>query len=187
MWKWLFVNKSWSIKVRTIILTSIILTSISLVEPVRNIYLMTSIGQFRSLTWGHLRSRSCVGSCRSCCIYQPMRLDETNIGINPVSVSLSDQKLFPKTTLVTSDDLSRGHIAPYFRLLSITFDWIETQAWEWYQYVCLAKAHRLICNMTYLNHHVTLTWDDLRSNFEIDLSRSSIIFRTGSTSEPHWF
>ena len=59
--------------------------------------------------------------------------------------------------------------------LSITFDWIETQTWEWHQNVCLAKAHRLICNITYLNHHVTLTWDDLRSNFEIDISRSSSI------------
>ena len=35
------------------------------------------------------------------------------------------------------------------------------------------KASRPICNMTYLNHFVTLTCDDLRSNFEIDLSRPS--------------
>ena len=44
-----------------------------------------------------------------------------------------------------------------------------------YHWVCFVKAHRLICNMTYMNRHMTLTWDDLRSNFEIDLSRSSSI------------
>ena len=35
-------------------------------EPVRNISLMTSKGQFRSLTWDHLRSRPRVGSGRLC-------------------------------------------------------------------------------------------------------------------------
>ena len=54
--------------------------------------------------------------------YQPIRLDETNSVVqNPVSVSLSNEKLFSKTTLVTSDDLSRGHIAPYFRLFVNNF------------------------------------------------------------------
>ena len=69
--------------------------------------------------------------------------------------------------------------------LSITFDWIETQTWEWYQYVCLVKAHRLICNMTSPNHHVTLPWDDLRSNFEIDLSRSASICFEPARRENH--
>ena len=142
------------------------------------------MGQFRSLTWGHLRSRSCVGSCKPCCISADAPWRKKLSGTNPVSVSLSNQKLFPKTTLVTSDDLSRGHIAPYFRILSITFDWIETQTWEWHQNVYFAKAHRLICNMTYLNHHVT-TWDDLRSNFEIDLSRSSSIRSEPARRENH--
>ena len=150
---------------------------------------MTSIGQFWSLTWCHLRSRSRVGSCRSCCISVDAPWRDKHIGTNPMSVSLFNQRLFTKTMLVTSDDLSRGHIAPYFRFyLSITFDWIATQTWEWYQWVCLVNVHWLICNMTYLNHHMTLTRDDLRSNFKIDLSRLSSIpmFRSGSTRESHW-
>ena len=43
--------------------------------------------------------------------------------------------------------------------------------WGWCHSVRLVKAHRLICNMSYLGHTVTLTWRDLRSNFKIDLSR----------------
>ena len=78
-----------------------------------------------------------------------------------------------------------GTLRRIFAFLSITFDWIETQTWELHQNVCLAKAHRLICNMTHLNHHVTLTWDDLRSNFEIDLSRSSSICFEPARRENH--
>ena len=47
----------------------------------------------------------------------------------------------------------------------------ELETWGWCHSVRLAKAHRLICNMTYLGHTVTLTWRDLRSKFKIDLSR----------------
>ena len=55
--------------------------------------------------------------------------------------------------------------------LPITFDRNELETWGWCQSVRLVKAHPLICNMTYLGHTVTLTWRDLRSNFNIDLSR----------------
>ena len=146
---------------------------------------MTSIGQYRSLTWGHLRSRSYVCSYRSCCISADAPWRNKPSGTNPVSVSLSYQKLLPKTTLVTSDDLSRGHIALYFRLFVNNF-WLNRDTdMGMAPNVCLAKAHRLICNMTYLNHHVTLTWDDLRSNFEIDLSRSSSICFETARRENH--
>ena len=47
----------------------------------------------------------------------------------------------------------------------ITFDRNELETWGWCHSVRLVKAHRLICSMTYLNHTVTLTWRDLRSNF----------------------
>ena len=57
--------------------------------------------------------------------------------------------------------------------LPITFDRNELETWGWCHSVRLVKAHRLICNMSSLNYHVTLTLDDLRSKFEIDLSRSS--------------
>ena len=59
--------------------------------------------------------------------------------------------------------------SPYV-FLPITFDINELEAWGWYHSVRLVKAHRLICNMPYLGHTVTLTWRDLRSNFQIDLS-----------------
>ena len=62
------------------------------------------------------------------------------------------------------------------RFLSIAFDINELQTWGWCHSVRLVKAHhrQLICNKTYLGHTVTLTWRDLRSNFEIDLSRKNI-------------
>ena len=46
-------------------------------------------------------------------------------------------------------------------------------------YLCLFRqgASADICSMTYMNQHMTLTWDDLRLNFKIALSRSlSICF-----------
>ena len=146
---------------------------------------MTSIGQFRSLTWVHLTSRSCVGSCKSCCISADAPWRNKLSGTNPVSVSLSDQKWFPKTTLVTSDDLSRVHIAPYFRLFVNKF-WLNRDTYMGMAPKCLSRQGASVgCNMTYLNHHVTLTWDDLRSNFEIDLSRSSCICFEPARRENH--
>ena len=58
--------------------------------------------------------------------------------------------------------------SPYV-FLSITFDRNELETfeleWGWCYSVRLVKAHRLICNITYLGHTVTLTWRDLRSKF----------------------
>ena len=56
------------------------------------------------------------------------------------------------------------------RFLPITFDRNELETWGWCHSVRLVNAHRLMCNMIYLGHTVTLTWRDLRSNFKIDLS-----------------
>ena len=47
------------------------------------------------------------------------------------------------------------------RFLRITFDPKEIETWEWSHCVSLIKSHRYICNMTYLGHHVTLTWGQL--------------------------
>ena len=57
------------------------------------------------------------------------------------------------------------------KFLPITFDRNELETWGWCHSVRLVKAHRLICNVTYLGHTVTLTWRELRSNFKIDLPR----------------
>ena len=62
------------------------------------------------------------------------------------------------------------------RFLPITFDRNELETWGWCHSVCLVKAHRLICNMTYLGHTVTLTWRDLRSKFKMDLPRIKSIW-----------
>ena len=43
------------------------------------------------------------------------------------------------------------------RFLPITFDRDKLGTWGWCHSVRLVKAHRLICNMTYLDHTVTLT------------------------------
>ena len=74
---------------------------------------------------------------------------------------------------------SKGHLrSPEVtnRHLPITFDQKEVETWHWCQYVRLRQANRLICNMTHFGHHVTLAGLDLRSNFDLDLSRSSYIW-----------
>ena len=142
-------------------------------------YLMTSIGQFRSLTWGHLRSRSRGGSDRSCCISADAPWRDKHFGAIPMSVSLFNQRLLIKrrnTRNTAQCAPSKGHLWSPELFLGITFDWIEIQTRGLYHWVCCVKAHGLICNMAYMNQHMTLTWDDLRSNFEIDLSRSSSIY-----------
>ena len=77
---------------------------------------------------------------------------------------------------------SKGHLrSPEVtnRHLPITFDQKEIETWDWCQYVRLGQANRVICNMTPFGHHVTLAWLDLRSNFDLDLSKSLYIY--GST------
>ena len=49
----------------------------------------------------------------------------------------------------------------------------DIETWDCCHCVCLRKAHRMMYNLTYLGHRVTLPWLDLRSNFELDLSRSN--------------
>ena len=135
---------------------------------------MTSIGQFRSLTWGHLRwSRG--GSDRSCCISTDAPWRNKHFGAIPMSVSLFNQKLLTKCGNTAQCAPSKGHLRSPELFLGITFDWIEIQTRGLYHWVFFVKAHRLICNMAYMNQHMTLTWDDLRSNFDIDPSRSSSI------------
>ena len=149
---------------------------------------MTSIGQFPSLTWGHLRSRSCVGSCRSCCISADASWRNKLSGTNPVSVSLSNQKLFPKTTLVTSDDLSRGHIAPYFRLFVNNF-WLNRDTDMGMAPKCLSRQGLSVDMQHDLSEpprDFDLRWPQVKlRNWPIELIKYPM-FRTGSTRESHW-
>ena len=48
-----------------------------------------------------------------------------------------------------------------YRFLRITFDPKEIKTWEWSHCVSFIKLHRYICNMTYLGHHMTLTWGQI--------------------------
>ena len=66
---------------------------------------------------------------------------------------------------------SSGH----FTFLPITFDRKEIETRERCQSVRLTKTDQLICNMTYLDHLLTLTLGDLRSNLQIYLLRSKSI------------
>ena len=69
---------------------------------------------------------------------------------------------------------SKGHLRSSEvtnRHMPITFDQKELETWNWCQYVRLGQANRLIDNMTHFGHHVTLAWLDLRSNFDLDLSK----------------
>ena len=54
-----------------------------------------------------------------------------------------------------------GRLSSPTDFLQITFDSEEIETWEWSYCVSLIKTHLLICNMTYLGHHVTSTWDQI--------------------------
>ena len=108
--------------------------------------------------------------------YQPIRLDETKILVPfPCLCLYSIKSYWQKGGNTAQCAPSKGHPRSRALFLWITFDWIEIQTRGLYQCVCFVKARRLICNMTHLNQLMTLTRDDLRSKFEIDLSRSSAI------------
>ena len=72
-------------------------------------------------------------------------------------------------------DPSKGHggHSKSPTVFPITWEPNEIEKWDCCHCVCLRKAHRMIYNLTYLGHRVTLPWLDLRSNFELDLSRSN--------------
>ena len=68
-------------------------------------------------------------------------------------------------------------------MLPLTFDRIEIKRCGWSQCVCLTETHRLIGNMTYLGHHVTLRDLDLRSHFDLGLSMSTCIYFDASNKK----
>ena len=57
--------------------------------------------------------------------------------------------------------------------LPLTFHRIELDQWGWAQCVSLAEMHQLICNITYLYHHMTSYDLKLRSNYDIDFLSST--------------
>ena len=67
-------------------------------------------------------------------------------------------------------EVTRVHQQFFFQ---ITWDTNEIETWDWCHCVCLRKAHWMMYKLTYLGHQVTLPWLDLRSNFDLDLSRSN--------------
>ena len=69
--------------------------------------------------------------------------------------------------------------------LSITFDKKELQPCAWSHCVCLVKTHWLICNMTYFDLFGSQRDLDLRSSFQLDLSRSTCMCFDASRREKH--
>ena len=51
-------------------------------------------------------------------------------------------------------------------------DRIEIETQKWCQTTWPIEPLRKMCILTYLGHDLSLTWPDLRTNFQIDLSRS---------------
>ena len=72
------------------------------------------------------------------------------------------------------------------RLSQLTCDRMEIEARKWCKTTWLVKPLRKICILTSFRHDLTLTWPDMRSIFEIGLSRSKSMFRTGPTSQTRW-
>ena len=110
-----------------------------------------------------------------------MRVGETNILVPfPCLCLYSIKNYWQKGGNTAQCAPSKGHLRSPELFLGITFDWIEIQTRGLYHWVCFVKAHRLICNMTYMNQHMTLK---LR-NWPIEVIK--YMLRTGSTSEAHW-
>ena len=104
------------------------------------------------------------------------------------SLTIHDDPGTYKFWAVTTLDVIWGHPKSPNCLL-ITFDWEEIQTWELGSCVCHTKAHRMMCNMTYLGQLGSWRDLDLRSNFEVDLSMSSCtyIFRRALKRETRWY
>ena len=66
-----------------------------------------------------------------------------------------------------------GHSRSPTVFLPITWEPNEIETWDCWHCVCLRKTHRMMYNLTYLGHRVTLPWLDLRSNFDLDFSMSN--------------
>ena len=67
----------------------------------------------------------------------------------------------------------RGHSRSPTVFLPITWDPNRREMCDFCHYVRLGKAHRMMYILTYLVHRVTLTYLDLRSKVDLDLSRSN--------------
>ena len=68
-----------------------------------------------------------------------------------------------------------GHLRSHeviIRFSPITRVRMEIDTRKWFQTTWLVKLLRNICTLTYLGHDLTLTWLDLRSDFQIGLLRS---------------
>ena len=77
---------------------------------------------------------------------------------------------FPKTSL--SQELSR-------------LNYLKDETW--FESIKFWVGHKS-GNMTHFGHHVTLAWLDLRSNFDLDLSKSFYIWiRRASTRQTRWY
>ena len=85
-----------------------------------------------------------------------------------------------------ANNLLKGHqrsLEATHMYLPITLDWKEIERWGWLHCVCLIKTCRLICNMIYFGHYVTLTWGQILT---LTFKVKSYIFRSISTREPRW-
>ena len=70
-------------------------------------------------------------------------------------------------------EVTRGHQLFFFFANNLRSKWDRDVGCHWCHCFCLRKAHRMMYNLTYLGHQVTLPWLDLRSNFDLGLSRSN--------------
>ena len=74
---------------------------------------------------------------------------------------------------MTAPKVIEGHSRSPTVFVLITWDTNEIDTWDWCHCVCIRKAHRMMYNLTYFGHRVTLPCVDLRWNFDLDLSRSN--------------
>ena len=78
-----------------------------------------------------------------------------------------------------------GHSRSPTVFLQITWEPNKIETWNCCHCVCLRNAHRMMYNLTYLGHRMTLPWLDLRSNFDLDLSRSNYTWFDAPWREKH--
>ena len=83
--------------------------------------------------------------------------------------------------------MSSNEVTIFF--LPISRDGMEIETRKWCHAAWLVEPLRMLCILTYLGHDLTLVWPwpDLRSDFQIHLSKSKkYMFRAGSTRRTRW-
>ena len=148
---------------------------------------MTSICQFQSLTWGHLRSRSRGGSNRLCCISTDAPWRDKHFGaISHVCVSIQSKVIDKKAEIRGNVPLERS--SEVTRVVFGNNFWLDRDTDTGFVPRSLFRqgaSADMQHDLHEPTHDLDLIWPQVKlRNWPIEVLK--YMFRTGSTSEAHW-